>query len=105
MYISYGTFVNNIIGEIEDEALWNVSVLPENPIVIDYNCIWDYGELMDRDGFNLGNNNLINVDPMFNEGTFTLQELSPCRNSGDPNLEDLDGKRPDIGVYGGPYAY
>jgi len=105
VYLSYGEFDNNIVIHTRSTALWNASALANNPLVPDYNLIWDYQRLMDSDGFTLGPNNIIDHDPLFVEGSFILRNYSPCLDMGRPDLLDLDGSRSDIGCYGGPYAY
>ena len=41
-----------------------------------------------------------------NEFDFRLQTSSPSRNTGDPlpSYNDTDGRRADMGAYGGPYG-
>jgi len=51
-------------------------------------------------------NEVINTEPLFVNlaaGNFTLQVTSPCINAGppDPQYNDRDGTRNDIGMYGG----
>jgi len=51
----------------------------------------------------------ISSDPLFVDdpgGDYHLQASSPCINTGDPDpqYDDLDGSRNDMGAYGGPYA-
>lgn len=51
----------------------------------------------------------IDLDPSFTDpktGDFRLSEESPCIDAGHPNPEynDLDGSRNDLGMYGGPEA-
>jgi len=45
------------------------------------------------------------TDPKFENQSFRLEDNSPCRNAGDPEILDRDGSRSDIGLYGGFYAY
>ena len=45
----------------------------------------------------------ISADPRFAD-EFRLAPDSPCVNAGDPELEDPDGSRADMGRYGGPEA-
>ena len=53
-----------------------------------------------------GTGNIISDDPLFtnlNNGNFTLQPTSPCKDTGDPNSDvDSDGSRSDMGAHGGP---
>jgi len=106
LYIHTGAINNNIIIRTPANryAFWNVSIY-ENPVQPDYNCVWDYDRLTNNPPIRLGPNNLIGVDPEFEEGSYRLKEGSPCIDAGDPNLLDPDGSRSDIGVYGGPFAY
>lgn len=43
----------------------------------------------------------LSADPAF-AGDYRLGGESPCRNAGDPVVEDRDGSRADMGSYGGP---
>jgi len=50
--------------------------------------------------------NRVNADPAFvNTTDFVLGPSSPARNAGDPDprLNDIDGTRNDMGIYGGPF--
>ena len=65
-----------------------------------WNNIWDnifgYGNL----NFVEGN---IHADPMFiDSSNYHLQMFSPLIDAGDPEIQDVDGSRSDIGCYGGP---
>ena len=70
-----------------------------------YNDIWANTAPSDTTGVTLGTGN-IKADPLFNiaGGTYHLLPGSPCINAGDPDakLNDADGTRNDMGVYGGP---
>ena len=106
LFISYGVFENNVVIHSERYALWNISAWNINPLIPDYNLIWDYGNLMDPDpGFNLGPHNILDSDPLFLGDGFQLQDDSPCINAGNPDIIDRDGSISDIGVYGGPLSY
>ncbi len=60
----------------------------------------------DRSELLLDNQELDNIfeDPILDWATFRLQDSSPCRNTGDPDILNPDGSRSDIGAYGGPGA-
>ncbi|MBO83993.1 MAG: hypothetical protein CL927_01430, partial [Deltaproteobacteria bacterium] len=45
-----------------------------------------------------------NPDYDTSAGDFSLSASSPCINAGDPDLDDPDGSRSDMGAYGGPGA-
>jgi len=50
--------------------------------------------------------NRLNANPAFVDTTsFVLGPTSPARNAGDPDprLNDIDGTRNDMGIYGGPF--
>lgn len=72
----------------------------------EYNIVWNnkegnYHDIWDQTDIN-GN---ISVDPQFiGESIFILQENSPARDTGHPEISDPDGTRSDIGLYGGPQA-
>lgn len=72
----------------------------------EYNVVWNnkegnYHDIWDQTDIN-GN---ISVDPQFiGESIFILQENSPARDTGHPEISDPDGTRSDIGLYGGPQA-
>jgi len=104
MNICTGSFYNNIISSSSNYALFNHSVI-KNPLLVDFNLFWDFSKLVDEDGFTMGNHNLIEIDPKFEYGGFTLQDVSPCIDAGNPDIFDLDNSRSDIGVYGGPHSY
>ena len=104
LWYSTGQIYNNIIIHSEQHAIWN-SCLSQNPIVPDYNLIWDYQWRSNEPPINFGPQNIFDDDPLFEEGSFFLREGSPCIDTGHPDLLDLDGSRSDIGIYGGSYAY
>ena len=68
--------------------------------------VWDnyagnYENIPDQTGLN-GN---ISKDPTFKgDGSFHLVPGSPCTDSGDTVIIDIDGTRSDMGIYGGPSA-
>ncbi len=47
---------------------------------------------------------VVNDDTTYGELDFHLQKYSPLINAGDPNIQDKDSTRSDIGLYGGPYG-
>lgn len=52
-----------------------------------------------------GSSGNISADPLFVDlSSFQLRSGSPCRNAGDPALQDPDGTRADMGRHGGPEA-
>jgi hypothetical protein len=103
LWYSYGEVDNNIVIHSHSVAFWNISAADNNPIILDYNLIWDYGQL--NAGLRFGQHNIIDRDPLFVIDSFRLATNSPCINSGRPDLQDLDGSISDIGAYGGPFAY
>jgi hypothetical protein len=74
---------------------------------LDYNDIW--GNQMDYFEFFGPGEHDISQDPLFTDATgnsyFLLPE-SPCIDAGDPNpqMNDPDGSRNDMGAFGGPLA-
>jgi len=103
-HTAYGDFKNNIVINSGRTALWNFS-LYNNPLLADYNLFWNYQSLTNEPPINIGNNSLINVNPEFNNESYQLSAQSPCIDSGDPLIKDLDGSRSDLGIYGGPFGY
>jgi hypothetical protein len=74
---------------------------------IDYNDVWGNGENY-FDFFSAGEHD-ISVDPVFVDasgGNFHLQFGSPCVDAGDPDpqFNDPDGSRNNMGAFGGPFA-
>ncbi|MBM3326689.1 MAG: hypothetical protein FJY65_06885, partial [Calditrichaeota bacterium] len=101
---TYGPFENNIIANSVGEAFWNINV-DVNPASPNYNLIWLYDRLTNDPPIRLGEDNIIDQDPLISDDFFHLHPNSPCINHGNPLILDLDGSRSDIGVFGGPYAY
>ncbi|MDP8240540.1 MAG: Ig-like domain-containing protein [Candidatus Hatepunaea meridiana] len=101
---SWGVFENNIVINSSSWAIWNVNIDP-NPIVPDYNLIWQYGELTNNPPIHFGEHNLIDVNPIIIDEFYHLDQESPCLDAGNPKILDIDGSRSDIGAFGGPYAY
>lgn len=107
-----GRLLNNIIlynGWKEEWVAPQVGVWNNGKIenfIIAYNDVWgnvkgDYENMPDRTGRD-GN---ISADPLFrSDDDFRLQEDSPCRHAGSPELSQGDGGVSDMGMYGGPGA-
>jgi len=105
LYTCYGVFENNLVIHSVRWAMWNYSIR-QNPLVPDYCLFWDYEFLTNAEpSFQFGAHNLFDVDPLFENEGYTLSQNSPCIDSGNPNITDLDGTRSDMGAYGGPFAY
>ena len=75
----------------------------------DYNLFWNVEDLVGGNA-SLGDSNIV-ADPMFVNDTiptangtydFHLQKYSPAIDKGDPSIQDVDGSRSDIGMFGGP---
>jgi hypothetical protein len=72
---------------------------------LSYNNVWNNGY---ADYYNCTpGTGSISLDPLFTDpenNDYTLQTLSPCINTGDPDplYNDSDGTRNDMGAYGGP---
>ncbi|RKY88407.1 hypothetical protein DRQ15_09995, partial [candidate division KSB1 bacterium] len=93
--------MNNIIVGENSQKL-DVSDLS----VLSYNDLWDYATGVGDTIIGIGN---IYQDPLFVDmsgGDYHLREGSPCIDAGnpDPQYNDADGSRNDMGAYGGPYA-
>lgn len=98
---STATFFNNIISGNS-----NFGIQISNTSKLNYNDVW--GNYFNYGGIDPGVND-ISQNPLFvdsTKGNFRLSSLSPCINTGNPDIKynDLDGTRNDIGAYGGPYA-
>lgn len=86
-------------------AYWNATYHGQ-VLIPDYNLFWDYPEFLGGgENLEFGDNNILDREPLFEEDSFRLREGSPGIDQGQPDLQDTDGSRSDIGVYGGPYAY
>jgi len=101
---SWGDFSNNMIIHISQYGLWNAAGNGQ-PLVPDYNLLWNYPQRQGGRPFYWGEHNIIDQEPLFEEGSYILKENSPGVNQGRPDLEDLNRSRSDIGVYGGPLSY
>lgn len=90
-----GVILNNIVMSSAEYGLYG------NFAVSDYNNVW--GNNPDYIVGAAGDNSL-SADPLFQNpaaGDFRVSEFSPCRDAGhpDPQYDDLDGSRNDIGAY------
>ncbi len=102
---NWGDFTNNMIVDCPN-GLYNAANQGQ-PLRPCYNLFWNcdepsYGQ---EGGFIWGQGNIFDQEPLFNGNDYRLRDGSPGINLGDPSIEDIDGTRSDIGVYGGPYAY
>ena len=75
----------------------------------DYNLFWNVANIVAGNA-SLGDSNIV-ADPIFVKDTiptangncdFHLQAYSPAIDKGDPSIQDVDGSRSDISMYGGP---
>jgi hypothetical protein len=86
---------NNIIGSINGNGISCGS--PD--IIWNYNCLFETAY-----GTHPAGTGNITADPMFVDefDDVHLQTGSPCIDTGDPNIYDIDGSRSDMGRWGGP---
>jgi hypothetical protein len=98
----WGSFENNILIRAHDFALSNAASL-RNPVVYGYNLFWanasNYNERFQpamTDVFS---------DPLLDLTNGRLRSGSPAIDSGNPDIQDNNGSRSDIGPFGGPWAY
>lgn len=99
------TVRNNIVVQGSQIGLWNSSAVYQYRAIGDYNDIWDWGESFYGNNWIPGDHD-IHLNPLFEDTiNFRLSSVSPCVNTGDPNIFDLDGSQSDMGAWGGPYAY
>jgi hypothetical protein len=102
---SWGDFSNNMIIHALGNGFYNAANNGQ-PLVPDYNLFWDYRYAWGgSNDMEIGEHNIYDSEPLFEEGSYRLREGSPGIDQGRPDLRDPDGSRSDIGVYGGPYAY
>jgi len=101
---SWGDFINNMIVDADRRGFHNAAGAGQ-PLIPDYNLFWDCVTIRNNLPMEWGEHNIIDREPLFDGETYRLRRGSPGIDEGDPNLQDLDGTRSDIGVYGGPYAY
>ncbi len=91
--------VNNAITECSEVGAFRAGFYSSS---IDFNLFYDNEE--DNKGVSLGEHNLFE-HPGFTPATdFHPQRDSVLVDAGDPEFEDPDGSRSDIGAYGGPEA-
>jgi hypothetical protein len=98
---SWGDLTNNMFLAVRS-CLFNKAINGQL-LVPDYNLFWDYEILIWSVGW--GAHNIVDQEPLFEEGGFRLRPDSPGVNDGRPDISDLDNSCSDIGIYGGPYAY
>ncbi|MBU1882192.1 hypothetical protein KKA08_09150 [bacterium] len=99
------TIRNNIVVQGSQIGLWNASGIFQYRPIADYNDIWDWDESYFGNGWIPGENDMY-VNPLFEDTlSFRLSSNSPCRNAGDPNIQNPNGTQSDIGAWGGPHAY
>lgn len=92
--------VNNYV----EGAIYGFVAYPGHAPIIKHNNSW--GNDLDYANFTPDSSN-ISADPMFVNADsldFRLQKFSPMIDAGDPEINDLDGSRSDIGLLGGPYG-
>jgi hypothetical protein len=99
--------VNNILSG----SAVGVGVYTEDLTVTgDYNLWWNLQETVRGTGA-LPAESAVADTPLFQdtdptdcEAVHWLHVLSPARNAGDPTIRNVDGRRSDIGAWGGPYS-
>ncbi len=97
-----GQVRNNAFVNVSGVAFWNAAIA-FNPIEYSYNIFWNNGANY-REGEPIGVGDIFS-DPLIDIELGTLFPSSPCQDSGDPTLLDIDSSRSDIGPFGGPDAY
>jgi hypothetical protein len=119
--VGLGIYVNSTIGtKIFGNTIWNCFVrnggnsvasclvyAPSQGVLLHNNCLWasshsDSNEI----GGGVVKVNCFDANPKFTDssnGDFTLKPESPCIDKGppDPQYNDRDGSRNDIGMFGG----
>ena len=119
--VGLGIYVNSTIGtKIFGNTIWNCFVrnggnsvasclvyAPSQGVLLHNNCLWassnsDSNEI----GGGVVKVNCFDANPKFTDssnGDFTLKPDSPCIDKGppDPQYNDRDGSRNDIGMFGG----
>jgi Tol biopolymer transport system component len=101
---------NNILVDSDRLGLGKSGYYPECIQTVYYNNVWgNWRNYLPPCPDQTGSNGNIADDPGFLNpiaGDFRLRFDSPAKNAGDPNPEynDLDGSRNDMGAYGGSHA-
>lgn len=89
---------NNIISS---NGTYGIYVSTSTGIENTYNDI--YNQTYNTYGISDGTG-VIHLDPKFDGSSYLLRSDSPCKNTGDPAINDIDGSRSDIGAYFYPNA-
>lgn len=97
----WGRVVNNIFRNATDVALLNAA-LYANPVFHGYNAFWQNSRNFAGFTPEIGE---FEADPLIDLIGGRLLPDSPCINTGDPHIIDLDGTQSDIGPFGGQWAY
>jgi len=104
---SQSTIQNNII----KNSTIGIHKYNSTNVRSDYNLFWQVQQLMSGQPF-IGDSNIV-ADPMMINDTvprisgtydYHLQAYSPAIDKGNPSVQDVDGTRSDIGLYGGPFG-
>ncbi|MBP9581580.1 MAG: hypothetical protein KBE38_05420 [Ignavibacterium sp.] len=104
---SQSTIQNNII----TNSTIGIHKYNSTNVRSDYNLFWQVQQLMSGQPF-IGDSNIV-ADPMMINDTvprisgtydYHLQAYSPAIDKGNPSVQDVDGTRSDIGLYGGPFG-
>ena len=102
---SQSTIQNNII----TNSTIGIHKYNSTNVRSDYNLFWQVQQLMSGQPF-IGDSNIV-ADPMMINDTvprisgtydYHLQAYSPAIDKGNPSVQDVDGSRSDIGLFGGP---
>jgi len=99
------SIINNIF--LDCEGAITMAGAEQSPAIchFHYNCIWPPRDplFVIYDLVDIDSSGVIFADPMLSsDSNFYLQAGSPCINSGDPTILDVDGSRSDMGMHGGP---
>jgi Tol biopolymer transport system component len=107
---NYNDVRNNIVVDSDRAGLGKSGYYTGCMQTVYYNNVWgNWRNYPPSCPDQTGSNGNISAGPGFlnsNAGDFRLRSDSPAKNAGDPNPEynDLDGSRNDMGAYGGPHA-
>jgi len=99
---SWGRLINTISVNANRYGIWNIAIYP-SALNYGYNIYYNNETNFNDPPLHAETDLLQN--PLFVNGTYRLDEDSPCIDTGHPQIIDIDETRSDIGVYGGPYAY